>query len=358
MIIELQSLNLEQRLTNICKIIYIKINILTIDFLFKLFFLNYMVVKNNKLKDKQYKKVRIECPQCNTVEFINVPSKIINQRGSLTTIGIPSNFICEHSFQLFMDSHFAIRGYQVVDFEITHIEFSSEDSNILFDNQEEEFGIITYEFSIIIKKIIKYMREIFQKKEVLGGALITSDGLLLYSSLSNEIYLKIIGEIELNKSYIENIKNIIFILDDNQKILSEFIILENIKLILIIDFAPEISINLGFKYLLDLIKSIISIIDVRIDTAPKVQYSTGPRWLYSKIPLKSMNNEKDEIMLESLGIKLSKSVILNLEEIKKKSEKGFFEGKIYISDRYVKLMEGLALTLKDAAIFMENLNKK
>ncbi|MFX1590762.1 MAG: hypothetical protein ACFFC1_21725 [Promethearchaeota archaeon] len=187
--------------------------------------------------------------------------------------------------------------------------------------------------------------------------MITSDGLLLYSSLSNEIYLKFLGELELNKSYIENIKNIIFILDDNQKILSEFIILENIKLILIIDFSPEISINLGFKYLLELIKSIISIIDVRIEP-PKVQYSTGPRWLFSKISNKALNNNKEEIILESLGIKLSKSVILNIEEIKKKSENGFFEGKIYISDRYVKLMEGLALTLKDAAIFMENLNRK
>ncbi|MFW9937375.1 MAG: hypothetical protein ACFFD5_06975 [Candidatus Thorarchaeota archaeon] len=316
-----------------------------------------MVVKNNKLKENQFKKIRIECPQCKTVQFINIPYKLINQSGSLTTIGIPSNYICEHSFQVFMDSHFDIRGYQVVDFEITHIEFSSEDSNILFDDQEEEFGIITYDSSIIIKKIIKYIREIFQKKEVLGGALITSDGLLLYSSLSNEIYLKFLGELELNKSYIENIKNIIFILDDNQKILSEFIILENIKLILIIDFSAEISINLGFKYLLELIKSIISIIDVRIEP-PKVQYSTGPRWLFSKISNKALNNNKDEIILESLGIKLSKSVILNIEEIKKKSENGFFEGKIYISDRYVKLMEGLALTLKDAAIFMENLNKK
>ncbi|MFX0058930.1 MAG: hypothetical protein ACFE85_08445 [Candidatus Hodarchaeota archaeon] len=312
----------------------------------------------SKPKDKQFKKVRVECPQCRTVQFINVPSKIINQRSHLTTIGIPSNFICEHTFQIFMDSRFEIRGYQVVDFDISHIEFSSEDSDILFDKQEQEFGIINYESSIIIKKIVKFIREIFQKKGVLGGALITSDGLLLYSSLSNEIYLKIIGELELNKNYIENIKNIIFIMDDNQKVLSEFIILENIKLILIIDFGPEISINVAFNYLLDLIKSIIKIIDIRIQTYPKVKYSTGPRWLFSKISSKSINEDNDEIVLESLDIKLSKSVILNIEEILQKIEKGQFEGKIYISDRYVKLMEGLSLTLKDAAVFMENLNRK
>ena len=48
----------------------------------------------------------------------------------------------------------------------------------------------------------------------------------------------------------------------------------------------------------------------------------------------------------------------NLEEIVEFSKREPFEGKIYFSENYVRLMEGLALTLKDASIFLDKLNKK
>ena len=67
--------------------------------------------------------------------------------------------------------------------------------------------------------------------------------------------------------------------------------------------------------------------------------------------------ETDSMYIDSLGSNVSKSVVLNLTEIIQKSTNNPFKGKVYFTEKYVKLMEGLALTLKDAALFMNKLNK-
>jgi hypothetical protein len=93
---------------------------------------------------------------------------------------------------------------------------------------------------------------------------------------------------------------------------------------------------MGFKYLLDLIKSIIDIINLRIGRYPKVKYSTGPRWLFSKISPQSVKDAKDEILLVSLGIRLLKSVILNNKEIGKKKLK-----KLYLKEKSILVIDML-----------------
>jgi len=85
----------------------------------------------------------------------------------------------------------------------------------------------------------------------------------------------------------------------------------------------------------------------------KVEQPPNQFWIYSKVNNSSSKNG-DRVYIDSLGIRVLKSVILNINEIKDNPE---FEGKIYFTQKYVNLMQGLALTLKDAANFLNKLNK-
>jgi len=72
------------------------------------------------------------------------------------------------------------------------------------------------------------------------------------------------------------------------------------------------------------------------------------------VPLEELTS----IYIDTLGIEIDKKNILNIEEIIEISKSKIFEGKIYLSNKFVNLMEGLALTMKDASILLSKLNKK
>lgn len=64
-------------------------------------------------------EVHFICPHCNKSGYFMVPSSQI--RGTdkgLTTIHVPENNICEHSFQAFVDKNGWVRGYETADFEL------------------------------------------------------------------------------------------------------------------------------------------------------------------------------------------------------------------------------------------------
>ncbi len=81
--------------------------------------------------DEFYNLVLIECPKCRSRENLKIPKQIINQSKKLTTVSIPSDLICEHSFQVFIDNNFSVRGYQKVDFEISKMEYYEDFSDPL-----------------------------------------------------------------------------------------------------------------------------------------------------------------------------------------------------------------------------------
>ncbi|MHA1340963.1 MAG: hypothetical protein ACTSRZ_03190 [Promethearchaeota archaeon] len=63
--------------------------------------------------------IRVICPKCKKDEFIQVDiGKIKASKKGVTAILIPSNAICEHSFQIFVDKNGAVRGYETPDFEL------------------------------------------------------------------------------------------------------------------------------------------------------------------------------------------------------------------------------------------------
>ena len=65
------------------------------------------------------KKILVSCPLCKAKKLIEVPQSVLEGKKQLTTISIPKGKICEHHFQIFVDKHYIIRGYQKVDYELS-----------------------------------------------------------------------------------------------------------------------------------------------------------------------------------------------------------------------------------------------
>ena len=100
-----------------------------------------------------YIKIRLRCPRCGKEKILNIPMEVTKHSEHLTTISIPSDFVCKHSFQAFIDKDFNVRAYQNADFEINKIEFYESEP-------ESKEGIITYTLSQLIKHIVEILREL------------------------------------------------------------------------------------------------------------------------------------------------------------------------------------------------------
>ncbi|MHA1437773.1 MAG: hypothetical protein ACTSPD_09350 [Promethearchaeota archaeon] len=114
---------------------------------------------NTKISTSQGQKkiINIQCPICKSKKNLEIPIYKIKQTSQLTTISIPKGTICKHHFQLFLDKHFKVRGYQKVDFElkaekkynnISEIEkfnsFREQSDDKLFNNLSLEGNFVEY----------------------------------------------------------------------------------------------------------------------------------------------------------------------------------------------------------------------
>ena len=301
-----------------------------------------MTISNIEGENDKLAKIHVTCPHCNASKFIKIPTNIINESNHLTTISIPLNHICEHSFQIFVDNHFVIRGYQRVDFDISNFEIYQDGS----DSKGEDL-LITYNFSVIIKKMIQLIRENINIKGIFGGLVLTESGNLIFSSLPSEISINMIRKMEIQKSFPKTINQIFLILSNNQKIISSTLVIDNVKLIFTLCFSLEMDYNTANYYMLVLKKNIL-LYSIK-DSSQNIY------WLHSIIS-QSIDLDSDEYFLDSLGIKIQKSVVSNINEIEGILKTNDYEGKVYFSERYVRLMEGLMWTLNDALLIISNLN--
>jgi len=91
-------------------------------------------------------QISVNCPICNANKELNFPYSIINDAKQLTTVSIPSNLVCEHHFQMFIDKNFKVRGYQKVDFEIKieNLQEKNHNEDELFDNLIMEGNYLEY----------------------------------------------------------------------------------------------------------------------------------------------------------------------------------------------------------------------
>jgi hypothetical protein len=299
-----------------------------------------MTIDNINNDQENLAKIHVICPHCKKSKFIQIPESIINESRNVTTISIPMNYVCEHSFQVFIDKHFVVRGYQRVDFDISNLEIYSDGSGT------EEDLLITYTFSVIIKRIIQLIRENINIKGIFGGHVLTDSGNLIFSSLPGEISFTMIKKIELQKYFSKTINQVFLIFTNNQKIISTTLKIGDIKLIITLFYSAEMDHNTANYYFLELRKNIL--------LSSNVDMSQNSYWLDSFV---SQNDSKsDEFFLDSLGIKIQKSVVKNADEIEEILKTKDYIGKVYVNERYVRLMEGLMWTLNDALLIISNLN--
>jgi hypothetical protein len=286
--------------------------------------------------------------------MLKIPSKILKENDNVTTISIPSEYICEHSFQAFIDRDFNVRGYQPVDFEVHKMEFFGDSIDQFSEKGETEEDIIHYRFSVLMGKIINILRINFDKNGILGGAIFSDSGKILYTTIPEDILLRLSKEFEVTQeTEVLELKKAFYVLKNSEILVLDYLQVENFDFIIAINYSSDSDIPSVIAIQTNIINKILMLeFEKNGFSSKETKY-----WIYSKVSYNSLRPGKNEIILDTHNIKIDKKVIKNLKQIKLICRHQPFEGKIFIDERYVALMQGLSLTIKDAAIFMKNLNK-
>lgn len=200
--------------------------------------------------DASLKEVTIICPKCEKKKKLPIPIKIINQSKQLTTVSIPTNICCEHSFQAFIDKNFKVRGYQQVDFDFSTIEYLDKD-------EEQE----AHELIPKLDEIIQVLRKVVDDKDILGSALFSIDGRIIYSSLPHDTLFNTIREFEVRKEEkLIDTSRIYLILENEQMVCSRFLDINQNKYIMTLIFSPNVKLGMGNLILRQLEKEVLSLI--------------------------------------------------------------------------------------------------
>ena len=205
--------------------------------------------------EENFENIHVVCPTCKGTKDLKIPSKIINQAKQLTTVSIPSGAVCEHGFQAFVDKNFVVRGYQKVDFEFYKMEFYEGGGDST--DAETDSTTSTLSSKPLFKEIIKLLRGYVDDKEILGSGIFTTDGTVLYSSLPSNTLFSIIKEFEVrSEKKLSSLKKMYLELENNQKICSNYIEIQEIRFALVLFFSQIVKLGMGNLYLNDLVKKI------------------------------------------------------------------------------------------------------
>ncbi|MFX1452620.1 MAG: hypothetical protein ACFFCM_17415, partial [Promethearchaeota archaeon] len=172
----------------------------------------------------------------------------------LTTISIPSGSVCDHGFQAFVDKNYKVRGYQIVDFEFSHMEFFERTD---VDELEPDDSTAKLSSMPLFQEIIKLLRSFVDDKEILGSGMFTTDGRILYSSLPSNTLFSIIKEFEVrSEKKLSSLKKMYLELENNQKICSNYIEIQGMRFALVLFVSRIVKLGMGNLYLNDLVKKI------------------------------------------------------------------------------------------------------
>ncbi|MHA2391960.1 MAG: hypothetical protein ACXAEX_08310 [Promethearchaeota archaeon] len=199
------------------------------------------------------KNVLIQCPECQTQKFLKVPSKILEQSENVVTISIPTGMVCEHHFQAFVDHYSSVRGYQVVDFEFPKVEFIESRK---VGNDEDDLNNLT---SLpLFQEIINLLRSVVDNKDILGSAIFTVEGTVLYSSISQDTLLNTIREFEVrDEKKMHSILRMLLELRNHQKVCAEYIEINKREFILVLVFSRTVKFGIGNLKLKNITQDII-----------------------------------------------------------------------------------------------------
>jgi hypothetical protein len=218
------------------------------------------------------KNVLIICPECKTQKFLKVPSKILAQSQNVVTVSIPTNTICDHHFQVFVDRNADVRGYQRVDFEFPTVEYyenrgitglvdeNRETTDLVDDNRGIE-GLVEDLRNLtalpMFQEIISILRGSVDNREILGSAIFTVEGSVLYTSISHDTLLNTIRELEVrDEKKLHSISKMFLELRNRQKVCAEYIKIIDKEFILVIVCSRIVNFGIGNVYLQRIIQAI------------------------------------------------------------------------------------------------------
>ena len=199
------------------------------------------IKEDNISQQELFKYINIKCPRCDTPKRLKIPKKIINQSQHITTISIPKGKVCEHSFQALVDKYLNIISYQVVDFESSNMEYY-ENKNI-----EEKKEDITHFTSLpFFQDLINFLRSSIDNRDILGTAIFTNKGEVIYASVPSNILFNIIEEFEVRKEKkMQNMIKMFIELESHQKFYSENIEVQNTEFILVLILSKKVNFGMG-----------------------------------------------------------------------------------------------------------------
>ncbi|MBD3215797.1 MAG: hypothetical protein GF311_24520 [Candidatus Lokiarchaeota archaeon] len=204
--------------------------------------------------EEDYEKVNLECPICGTRNSLRIPCKIINESKQLTTISIPRGLVCDHHFQAFVDKNFQTRGYQKIDFELSSMEFYEQSVE---QNSEDEVQDLSSIPSF--EEVLNLLRTVVKDKDILGSAILTVNGKVLYSSLPENTLFSTMKEFEVrNEKELVAVRRMFLELENRMKICSNYMELNDVNFILVLVFSKKIKLGMGNLLLKDLAKKIIA----------------------------------------------------------------------------------------------------
>lgn len=214
-----------------------------------------MTETNDIIEKELQETIHVICPTCEKSKGLKIPTKIVNQSKQLTTVSIPSGVVCEHSFQSFVDKNFVIRGYQKVDFDFSQMEFYEKRDDTA--EAEVDDPIAKLSSLPLFQDIINLLRDLVDGREILGSGIFTVDGHVLYSSLPSNTLFTIMKEFEVRtEKKLSNLKKMFLELENNQKIFSSYIEIQNMRFAVTLFFSQTIKLGMGNLYLNDLVETI------------------------------------------------------------------------------------------------------
>lgn len=78
-----------------------------------------MEKSNIKLCKLDCEVITVQCPVCSEIKRLEIPKSTLNDSKPVSSISIREGLVCGHSFLIFLDNHFKVRGYQKIDSEFS-----------------------------------------------------------------------------------------------------------------------------------------------------------------------------------------------------------------------------------------------
>lgn len=207
-----------------------------------------------------FKYLKIICPKCETQRALKISTKIINQSQNDTTINIPKDIVCEHSFQIIVDRRFNIKRYQVIDSELSNLEYYKIANEKELEDKYDELNLFT---SLpIYQEIINILRSSIDDRDIIGIALFTSNGDVIYALVPPNVLFNLIKEFEVREEkQLQDIDKMFIELKNHQRIFTEYINFQSRKMILAMILSGRVNFGMGtmlFKDIKDKLEKFIS----------------------------------------------------------------------------------------------------